>query len=81
MDLSENQFMARMKGGNRHETEPFEPRGLTPAQEGLLTFYEWLQDMPIDEAELAIKGIQAYNDDLQRDRDIELGWHRNIAEA
>lgn len=73
--------MAKMKGGNRHETEPYEPGKLTAAQEGLLTFYEWLQEMSIDDAELAVKGIQAYNDDLQRERDIELGWHRNVAEA
>lgn len=70
--------MARMRGGNRHEEEPWQPRELPAAQESLLTFYEWLQEMPIDEAELAVKGIQAYNDDLQRERDIELGWHKAV---
>ena len=49
-----------------------------PAQEALVTFYEWLQEMPIEEAELAIKGIQAYKDDLQREREIEMGWHKVI---
>ena len=47
-----------------------------PAQEALLEFYEWVQAMPIAEAELALKGIEAYMDDLQTERDIESGWHR-----
>lgn len=48
------------------------------AQEALQEFYEWIEAMPIAEAELAIKGIQAYYDDLQSEREIEQGWHKAV---
>lgn len=48
------------------------------AQEALQEFYEWIEAMPIAEAELAIKGLEAYFDDLQTERDIALGWHRTV---
>lgn len=48
------------------------------AQEALQEFYEWIEAMPIAEAELAIKGLEAYFDDLQTERDIALGWGRVV---
>ena len=38
---------------------------LDPAQEAVQEFYEWINALPIKDAELAIKGIEAYQDDVQ----------------
>lgn len=49
---------------------------LEAAQESLKIFYEWLEELPLEDAETAIRGLQAYMDDILTERDIEQGWHR-----
>lgn len=48
------------------------------AQEALQIFYEWIEAMPIAEGELALKGLEAYFDDLQAERDILMGWEHTV---
>lgn len=50
------------------------------AQEALQEFYEWIEAMPIAEGELALKGLEAYLDDLQREREILMGWEQSVQE-
>ena len=49
---------------------------LEPAQEAVQEFYEWMESLPIKDAELALKGIEAYQDDVQAERDIRSGHLR-----
>lgn len=80
MHQSDNQFTARMRGGCRHEQEPFIPKE-DAGQEALQEFWEWIDSMPIADAEMALRGINAYLEDLQMERELEQGWHRIVEDV
>lgn len=39
-------------------------------------FYNWIADMPLDEAMTALRGIKQYQKDIQAERDIRAGHLR-----
>jgi len=53
---------------------------LDPVQESIMIFKDHILSLPLDDAETAIRGLRAYEEDILMERDIELGWHSIIEE-
>ncbi len=49
---------------------------MSEPQESLQEFYEWIEALPLDEADMAIRGIRAYEEDILREQDIRQGHVR-----
>ena len=43
-------------------------------------FQAYIDSLSISEAEAALEGLREYQESVQKEREIELGWHRSISE-
>lgn len=48
------------------------------AEASLTDLDEYLSTLPIEAHEAALNGIKEYAEAVQREREIELGWHSDI---
>jgi len=56
-------------------------RAFLDVDDALLEWDAYIQGLSIEDAQAALDGLKEYAVEVLREREIELGWHRNIAEA
>lgn len=52
-----------------------------PATESLIEFYDWVEALPLDEADMALKGLVEYERAVLKERSILMGWESIIKET
>lgn len=49
-----------------------------PITESLTEFYDWVEALPLDQAEIALKGLLEYEKAVLQERSILMGWEAVI---
>ncbi len=52
-----------------------------PATESLIEFYDWIEALPLDEAETALKGLLEYERAVLKERSILMGWEAVVKDS
>ena len=49
--------------------------GLSEPRASLEEFYNWVESLPLDEADTALKGLLEYEKEIQKELFHQYGWH------